>query len=44
MDGLRMGFDQRVNTIRKVVRNVKTNFVDENAYVDDDDYEFEFVG
>jgi hypothetical protein len=40
MDGLRMRFDQRGNTIQKVVRNVKTNFVDENADVNDDDYEF----
>jgi hypothetical protein len=40
MDGLRMGADRRGNTIGRAVRNVKTNFVDfvnENAYVDDDD-------
>jgi len=43
MDGLRMRADRRGNTIGRAVRNVKTNFVDfvnENAYVDDDDHDF----
>jgi hypothetical protein len=47
MDRSRIRVDQQGNPIWKVVRNVKIDFVDfidENADVDDEDYDFAFVG
>lgn len=42
-DGLRMGVDQQGTLVQSAVQNVKidfVDFVDENANVNDDDYEF----
>jgi hypothetical protein len=46
MSGLRIGANWWGNPICRTAWNVKTNFVDfvdENANVDDDDYDFVFM-
>lgn len=43
---LRMGADQRWNTIWRAIQNIKTNFIDfmdENTNTDDDDYDYNFA-
>lgn len=44
IDGFRMVSSWRGNTIWRAIQNVKIDFVDENANVDDDDYNFASIG
>jgi len=44
IDGFKMVASWRGNTIWRAIQNVKIDFVDENANVDDDDYNFASIG